>query len=116
MYRMSECIEPYDRTTCECGTNLVAGDADTPFYTKLIHAVCPSCGRLVDVTHWPAVIRDGFTGEPHAVSGGATSRFALSIDCGKGFPSETPMRVVSDLADLFKRVFGCECYEVGDFY
>ena len=117
VYRMSECIDPFEKAMCVCGASVAAeDDLSNPFYASLIHTTCPQCGRPVDVSSWPAVTRDGLTGEPGTVLGGATSRFAFVVDCGKGFPSEGPMHFIPDLVNTFQRIFGCDCYEIGDYY
>ena len=56
------------------------------FYSMRIHPKCPNCGKRFDVSSLPQINRDAWTGEERISLGGATSRFALAIDCGKCLP------------------------------
>jgi hypothetical protein len=117
VYRMSECIDPFDSTQCSRGADLEANDDKNPFYASLIHGKFPDCGKAVDLSKRPATIRDGITGEERKLAGGATSRFAFFVDCGKCYPSkESPLRLERALAKLIRDVMDCECDEIGDFY
>jgi hypothetical protein len=122
VYRVSGCVEPFESTHCSCGNELVfAGDEEEKirgrnlFQVDMIRAICPRCGRSIDVSDWPAVVRDGMTGNEAEVPGGATSRFALVIDCDKAYPSDSAMHLDPDLAALFCTTFGCDGREIGDF-
>ena len=116
VYRQSECIDPFDKTTCSCGTELAFEDETAPFYSSFIQARCPKCARSTDVSTWRALYHDGLTGEETTVSGGATSRFVLIVDCGKGFPADGPMALKPGLVAAFRNALRCDCYEIGDFY
>src|SRR5262245_46119659 len=94
---MHRTIAPFDKPrTCEdCGRGL---EFESPadefgatcgiFYSSRLHVRCPECGTPFDVTHLPAVFKNGRTGEKNVVLGGACYRFAIVIDCGKCIPEK----------------------------
>jgi len=71
-----------------------------------------------------ATLRDGASGTEARVTGGAVSRFAIVINCGKAFAIErdgatgTPMavRALPRFVQLCEGALDVELYEVGDFY
>lgn len=88
LYRTSELIEPFACDTCTaCGAALSIPGAviheDALFDLQLCRH-CPACGvefRPEDQTAIANDPMDRDAGRP--VSGGATSRFALAVECGK---------------------------------
>jgi hypothetical protein len=88
VYRTSELIEPFESESCSaCGAALSVPDAEVPDDAELgiqLYRFCPACGaefRPEDRTALVYDPRDRTPGRP--VLGGATSRFALAIECGK---------------------------------
>jgi hypothetical protein len=88
VYRTSELIEPFACERCTaCGAVLGIPSAviheDALFYLQL-YRHCPACGVEFRPEDRTAIVndpRDRDAGRP--VSGGATSRFALAVECGK---------------------------------
>jgi hypothetical protein len=118
VYYTGQCIDPFDDTTCECGADLEHYDEQATSWIDLfLRATCPECGRAVDPSAWPAIVRDGMTGEEREVPGGAAFRFALVIDCGKSLPSQSgPVALDPELLAACRRALGTELYEVSDYY
>jgi len=124
IYRLPDGIDPFDRVVCPCGASLEIDDSELHieepvrdlFYTSIIRASCPACGRQADVSDWPAVVRDDKTGILNVVPGGATSRFSLIVDCGKGYPSSNRMELKPEIVALFRETFGCDSYECIEYY
>jgi hypothetical protein len=95
VYRTSEIIEPFgdprEGVTCRCGTPLEYFDREDDdhslsfeVYTFHIHRYCPSCGAPFRPQEHAARIRSARTGEEVGPRmGGATSLFAIVVDCGK---------------------------------
>lgn len=118
VYRTNEGIDPFATTQCRCGTELARYDDDDPLYDSArIARVCPGCGAAVDPSSWKADVRDPFTGQERSVPGGATSRFAVVIDCGKALPSEDDaVPVAPELIATCRRALGVELHEIGEVY
>ena len=115
VYRTSEIIEPFDATTCVCGAELGFDPEDEIFYQSRIHSACPKCSREIDVCVWAAAIRDGWTGEvERRLQGGATSRFAVVIDCGKAFAREGGIEAKPEFIEALGDVLGCSFRQVGN--
>lgn len=113
VYHASECVDPFDDTTCTCGEEL-SYDTDDD---QRIYAKCPACGETVDPAVWSAVVRDGLTGAERAVAGGATHRFALVVDCGKSLPWRRRTGSLDpELVATCERSLGCRLIEIGDYY
>jgi hypothetical protein len=118
IYHTSEVIDPFDpEPVCGCGRTLMyypEGHND-PFYSARLAATCPACGSSFDPTGLVATGRDGWTGRPYRLPGGASYRFAVVIDCGKDFGGK-PHRFDHQLSALIEKTLGVEFYEVPDFY
>jgi len=123
--RESEWSGELESTKCHCGAELsYSGDDNDLFYCRL-KRVCPSCGSIFRPQDYPAAMRDGATGEPSTIMGGAISRFAIVIDCGKAFRFEvetTPIgqveispRAEPALVQICETALGLTLYEVPDF-
>ena len=114
VYRISENINPFDSTVCSCGEDLSFSPKNEDiFFSSRIHVACPRCRREIDISRMSAVILDGWTGEERRVHGGATSRFAMVVDCGKAFPRVSDIEAEPELLRLLNDVFGCQFYQVG---
>jgi hypothetical protein len=145
VYHTSELIEPFDKVACACGRDLRYSEWDVPpgaefvevspfsghytyppsddppglpIYTgKRINRLCPSCGRPFLPQELIARVRDGYTGEASKRAGGATYRFAVVIDCGKGFARKGwPIRATEEFLGTVEQALGQEFYEIGDIY
>ena len=119
VYRMSELIAPFEDTRCSCGEELEF-DAESGgrglFYQSRIRSVCSACGQGFDPGTKVAEVADGRTGETRSVCGGATSRLAIVIDCGKAIPDSAGIVASPDLVSLCQRVLGCSVDEIGEYY
>jgi hypothetical protein len=121
VYRMSEVIEPFTApiACAQCGEALEfwpqEDDAGGIFYSARLHSCCPRCATPFDVARLSAVVRDGRTGEPNSVPGGACYRFAIVVDCGKCIPGPN-VKVAPRLRNLCQDKLGYSFYEIGDFY
>lgn len=117
----SDSIEPGHKfnLVCRCGAELAYYDPDMDiFYAQRIHPDCPECARPFDPHSLEFVIRDGWTNESSTITGGATYRFAVVVDCGKCLPPRDngPIKVSLDLMALCRLVFETDFYEVGEIY
>jgi hypothetical protein len=115
IYHMSEVIDPFEPPpTCLCGHALeYQPESPDPFYTTRLAARCPRCGSAFGPTQLVATGRDGWTGAPQRIQGGAAYRFALVIDCGKFFGRRH--RIHRRLKNLVEQVLGIQTYEVPDY-
>lgn len=123
VYHTSELIEPFEYVVCECGLPLAYDDPTarkTPhpvFYEGRIHRTCPACGMPFRPQELVARVRDGWTNRAGERPGGATYRFAVVIDCGKGFAREAwPIRATEEFMGTVTRALGRRFYEVADMY
>jgi hypothetical protein len=125
--RGDEWIELLNTTACSCGEELSYDPGDSNiFYASRIKRVCPSCGAIFRPQDHPAILRDCATGAPYPEMGGAVSRFAIVIDCGKAFEFEVedtasgkieiPTRAEPAFVRLCEAALGVTLYEVGDGY
>lgn len=84
IYRASELIEPFASEQCAaCNASLNVPSASALFGNQL-YRHCPACGAAFRPEERTALVynpKDNTTGCP--MLGGATSRFALAIECGK---------------------------------
>lgn len=92
IYRTSELIEPFAYEACgACGANLNVPDdeiLDEAVFHIRLYRRCPACGVEFHPEDRPALVHDPMALSPaHPISGGATSRFALSVECGKCWDS-----------------------------
>lgn len=117
IYHISQVIDPFEPSpTCPRGHSLMCepeSDED-PFYSFRLAARCPQCGAAFDPTQLVATGRDGLTGAPLRVQGGATYRFALVVDCGKFYGGRHHFH--PELKSLVQRTLDIQLYEVADFY
>lgn len=117
IYQYSEVIHPFDPApTCKCGNQLeyFPEDDDDPFYCSRLSRMCAKCGNPFDPTELEAEGRDGWTGKPFSIKGGAAYRFALVVDCGKFFGKDHV--IDPQLKRLVEEVLHVHTYEVPDFY
>jgi hypothetical protein len=88
VYRTSELIEPFASETCAaCGVSLDVPSAligeNSLFYYQL-YRHCPACGAEFRPEDRAAIVNDPRDRDAgRLVPGGATSRFALAVECGK---------------------------------
>lgn len=119
LHRVSEIFDPLSNVDCKCGASLEFYVDAGPFFDGRIHKNCPKCGTFFDPGDVFAVCRDVWTGFETEVAGGATSCFALAIDCGKAIPnidSETAIRIHPDLKKVVEETLGVMFYELGNVY
>jgi hypothetical protein len=114
----SEIIDQID-ATCECGTGL---EYDPPlerdvFYSSRIRRVCPECGEPFRPQDHAAFTRHPFTGEEGELAAGVTYRFAIVVDCGKGWVHDAPAPPSAQPAfrAACEGALGVPLYEVGYF-
>jgi len=112
IYRTGDGIESFPSTRCGCGAELEFYERNTPFYTSKIRSVCPECGLQFDPSTITVELCNGFTGNCSRVPGGATSKFALVVDCDKCVPLCEVSRLHPDLAELCVNTFGCKFRDV----
>jgi len=122
VYPMSGQIDPFTApvTCAECGEALEfwpqeGDETGGIFGSARLHLCCPRCATPFDVARLSAVVRDGRTGEPKDVQGGACYRFAIVVDCGKCIQAAN-VKVAPRLRKLCEDKLGCSFYEIGDFY
>jgi hypothetical protein len=117
VYHVSELIDPFDDTRCKCGEELGYEEQAHIFYDGRLKLNCPRCGVAFEASDLPAVVRDGWTAEEREVSGGATYRFAVVVDCGKAIPDDDVNATIHpELRALCEQEFRRPFDEVGDFY
>lgn len=119
VYRVSELIGPFSDTLCSCGEELEF-DAESGgpglFYCSRLRAVCSGCEELFDPRLKTADVENGRTREARLVAGGATSRFAIVIDCGKAIPDSATITASPELLLLCEQILGCSLEQIGDYY
>jgi hypothetical protein len=82
-------------TRCECGTTLrYLPDQDHIEWVPAIgnqariHRVCPRCGARFDPSTRATTFKPGWDATSEPLRGGVTFRFAVHIDCHKGWPRD----------------------------
>lgn len=85
---ISELIEPFANRECEaCGADLVIPSAELhedSIFGIQMYRHCPSCGNEFRPEDRPALVNDPAARDRgRMVPGGATSSFALAVECGK---------------------------------
>ncbi|WP_435016405.1 hypothetical protein TA3x_003971 [Tundrisphaera sp. TA3] len=125
VYHCSGLIDPFDDVACRCGLGLDYSEDDTDaaldrllvFHETRIRRLCPGCGTQFRPQDRTARVRDGRSGEVVDRPGGATYRFAIVVDCGKGFAREGwPMRASQAFLKALEGALGRRFYQVGDIY
>jgi hypothetical protein len=117
----NELIYPIDATCAECDADLEYSPEheEDIFYSSRVRYACPDCAAPFRPQDHAVIVRDGKTGEETDVDGGATYRFAIVIDCGKSWRTETPAKaspvVTDEFLSLCSEALGCELYGVGYF-
>lgn len=117
----NETIDPMDTACSKCGKDLEYWpEGEDIFYAGRIRQACPKCATAFHPQDRVAVYRDGETGEESDLEGGATYRFAIVIDCGKCWQTETSGGGAPTLSAEFLAVatsaLGVPLYGVGHFY
>lgn len=111
--------------SCQCGTKLrYDPDRDYPAYVAAhsidgrIRRVCPTCKAPFDPTGRASVMNDGWEeGRSAPLPGGITFRFAVRIDCHKGWPREHGrISLKPELRELIEEVIGEPCEDFGGLY
>ncbi len=95
IHHTSENTAPLD-TLCECGEELAyfPDPVDHTLWLAIrfesrIRARCPRCKSAFDPSMRMGCRSDGYTGQPLApLAGGGAYRFAIIVDCGKGWPRD----------------------------
>ena len=72
-----------------------------------------SCKAVFDPRRLAAVVIDGWTGEKRLVYGGATSRFAVVVDCGKAMVKWRSVGAEPALVSLLADCLQCEVEQIG---
>jgi hypothetical protein len=109
-------------TTCSCGAELGYPIDRVAYVPALPHPDrarrrCLACGTDLDPKRRAAEVRDGWTGQKRQLLGGVTYRFALRIDCHKGWPRDRgPITLRPELVDLVAKELGVPCEDVGGLY
>ncbi|TXG77965.1 hypothetical protein E6Q11_01915 [Candidatus Dojkabacteria bacterium] len=119
MHRCSEIIDPLSSVDCQCGEKLLHYPENEPFFEGRIYRNCPKCGVFFDPGKFVSTCRDAWTRQENQVPGGATSCFALVVDCGKSLPkleAETVIEIHHDLKQLVEDSLSVKCYEQYDIY
>jgi hypothetical protein len=120
-------IDEFGNTDCDCGASL-AFEVDplilSPLEEARLRTQCIECGKAFDVSTLPATYRRfveaRLTGVPRCevpLLGGANSRLAIAIWCGKDvpLPREHPMpKLCPDFMNACSQALGCDLYEVWD--
>lgn len=109
--------------TCTCGAEL-AYDAETEYPGTLaahdasrIRRICPSCGARFDPCARSVAFQRDHGAAEEQLRGGLTFRFAIRIDCHKGWPrADERLALAPELLALVGRVLGVEVEDVGAFY
>lgn len=119
----NEMIDPMDAGCSKCGKDLEywpeIGVPDI-FHSGRIQRTCPACGANFRPQDRVVVFRDGITGDESELRGGATYRFAIVIDCGKCWRTETsgdgePV-LEAEFLSVCETALGVPLYGVGHFY
>jgi hypothetical protein len=114
------CIYDHSEPRCNCGRKLeVVFDRKQDRFPRelysLYYSTCPDCGKAIDLSTLHAVAMDGRSGDRFEFPGGAFSRFAIQVDCGKGYPSHDAIRLEPDFVELFWSIFECDCVQLGGY-
>jgi hypothetical protein len=118
VYLTSETIDPFDpppRCTRGHALELESEFGDRPFFAPRLATRCATCGETFDPTRLLATGRDGWTGDPVQLQGGATYRFAIMIDCGKYFPGVKRMSFHPEFKALVEDTLANPFYEIENF-
>lgn len=108
---------------CDCGAELEY-DVLTEYPETLaahdarrIRRSCPSCGARFDPGARSVAFQHGDGAAEEQLRGGLTFRFAIRIDCHKGWPrSSARLALAPELLALVSRVLGTAVEDVGAFY
>lgn len=123
-YVVDDCNNTFDGidATCACGVELRYEVDRIEFIPAIfnpwrIKSTCPACTACFDPTTRSGAMRNGWTGAIDRLNGGLTYRFALRIDCGKGWPRKRgPLTLRPELRELVECVLGQPCEEMGGLY
>jgi hypothetical protein len=123
IHHSSENIDPVETACARCGADLGYEPDDRLFvvaadFHARIRARCPGCGAPFHPSAQRVEIRDGYT-TSHAglLAGGAAFRFAVVVDCSKGWPrGKGAPALHADLLRLCEETIGARCVSAGDFY
>jgi hypothetical protein len=113
VYRVYESIEPFHSTQCECGRELEYEPSAKLYFMSRLPVRCPECKAAFDPGRLAAVVIDGWTGQKRLVSGGATSRFAVVVDCGKAIVHGHSVEAEPALVSLIAECLQCEVEQIG---
>jgi len=116
--RGSECIDGLYAARCTCGRDLRYHLDHDLFYAGRIKRLCPTCGAAFRPQDHETIVGDGMTGERTSIAGGATSRFAIVVDCGKAWNRDAPTSVLAKptFVTLCETSLGTKLYQVSDYY
>lgn len=124
VHHASESMDPID-TLCTCGQDL-AYQPD-PYnldvwlairHEERIRARCPRCASPFNPSQRRSSRRDSGTGKPlPPLAGGGAYRFALLVDCGKGWPRDCgPIAIAPAFLDTCATTLGARLVDFGEFY
>lgn len=124
IHHASDQIEPID-THCGCGEDLDYEPDHNQHqrwlairYEPRIRAICTCCGSPFNPQGRYADRTSGYTGESMSgLDAGAAYRFAVIIDCGKGWPRDQgPLAIAPEFSDLVATILGQPLVDFGEFY
>ena len=117
VYRWSEMIQPFDSTACVCGAELeYHPPMGRVFFSSRLRRRCVECNTPFDPRTRTSRLIDGWFGQPNGeLAGGATSRFAVFIDCNKAIPRSPSVVARPELVDLLASCLGDKIDQVGTF-
>lgn len=123
VHHSSENIAPVGTVCPRCGADMGYEPDERTFVVPIelgprIRATCPPCEISFHPSAQRVELRDGYTGQ-HAglLAGGAVFRFAVMVDCSKGWPrGKGAPSIHPDFLRLVEETIGARCVSVGDFY
>lgn len=118
VYYTSEIVDPFEEPIrCACGATLEALDSPGHdfFYSARLLNECPACHTPVNYCTFPAVVRDGWTGDESQVFGGISYRFCVQIECGKMLPDQEAT-VLPEFRHIIEQCLDCETQVIQNFH
>ena len=114
-----EIVEMLD-PRCTCSADVTTEVQGEPLWPRLL-THCRECHRPFDPGAQMVEARNGFTGEPWPLPGGGAYRFAVVLDCGKGFfwrmnEGDNLITLDPDFEALLATVFEGPPVSVPEFY
>ncbi|HEY0053148.1 MAG TPA: hypothetical protein VGB49_07030 [Caulobacteraceae bacterium] len=116
----SEHLDPLD-DCCICWSSVATEAQGEAFGGLRLLTHCRNCHRPFDPNDQIMEVRNGFTGERWPLHGGGAYRFAVVLDCGKGFfwrmnEGDNLITLDPDFEALLATVFDGPPVSVPEFY